>query len=139
EKKHGKVGEKLDAKTFREQCRSYAGEQIDRQREDFKRLGVLADWERPYLTMQPAFEAEQLRSLARIVDNGHVVRGFKPVHWCLDCGSSLAEAEVEYQDKQSNSIYVKFAAVADEALRKVFGDHAAQPLQFVIWTTTPWT
>ena len=139
EKKHGKVGEKLDAPAFRAQCRRYATEQIDRQREDFKRLGVLADWDTPYLTMQPAFEAEQLRSLARIVENGHVVRGFKPVHWCLDCGSSLAEAEVEYQDKDSHSIYVKFAAVADEALRRVFGEHADGPLHFLIWTTTPWT
>jgi isoleucyl-tRNA synthetase len=140
EKKHGKVGEKLDAPAFRAHCRSYANEQIQRQRVDFERLGVLADWHKPYLTMQPAFEAEQLRSLARIVDNGHVVRGFKPVHWCLDCGSSLAEAEVEYQDKQSHSIYVKFAAVVDASLNKLFGDHANDaPLHFLIWTTTPWT
>ncbi|MES0873426.1 isoleucine--tRNA ligase [Sinimarinibacterium thermocellulolyticum] len=139
EKKYGKVGERLDAKAFRAKCREYASEQIARQRADFERLGVLADWDRPYLTMQPAFEAEQLRCLARIVENGHVVRGFKPVHWCLDCGSSLAEAEVEYQDKQSHSIYVKFAAVADAALRRVFGAHADQPLEFLIWTTTPWT
>jgi isoleucyl-tRNA synthetase len=144
EKKHGKVGPKeegkLDAPAFRAACRSYASEQIERQRVDFERLGVLADWHKPYLTMQPAFEAEQLRSLARIVDNGHVVRGFKPVHWCLDCGSSLAEAEVEYQDKQSHSIYVKFPAVVDASLKKLFGDHAdGAPLHFLIWTTTPWT
>jgi isoleucyl-tRNA synthetase len=141
EKKHGKVGEKLDAKAFREKCREYAKEQIDRQREDFKRLGVLADWDHPYVTMDPKFEAEQLRVLARIVDNGHVVRGFKPVHWCLDCGSSLAEAEVEYADKQSNAIYVKFSNVDAAALASAFGVEAdkVQGASFVIWTTTPWT
>jgi isoleucyl-tRNA synthetase len=146
EKKFGKVGEKLDAKTFRARCREYAQEQINRQREDFKRLGVLADWDHPYLTMDPKFEAEQLRVLARIIENGHVVRGFKPVHWCLDCSSSLAEAEVEYQDKQSSSIYVKFAVAPDS--RSVFFDRFAidasderrqKPAYFVIWTTTPWT
>lgn len=140
EKKHGKVGEKLDARTFRQKCREYALEQIDRQREDFKRLGVLADWDHPYLTMDPKFEAEQLRVLARIVDNGHVVRGFKPVHWCLDCGSSLAEAEVEYQDKTSSAIDVRFAASDLAAVAKVFGlATAPASAGFVIWTTTPWT
>ena len=139
EKKHGKVGEKLDAKAFREKCREYAKEQIENQREGFKRLGVLADWERPYLTMQPSFEAEQLRCLARIVDNGHVVRGFKPVHWCLDCGSSLAEAEVEYEDKQSPAIDVKFLAADAADLARRFGVQDAVGAAFVIWTTTPWT
>ncbi|HWU68557.1 MAG TPA: isoleucine--tRNA ligase [Stenotrophobium sp.] len=139
EKKFGKVGDKLDAKAFREKCREYAGEQVARQREDFRRLGILADWDKPYLTMQPAFEAEQLRCLAKIVERGHVVRGFKPVHWCLDCGSSLAEAEVEYEDKKSFAIDVKFAAadVADLALR--FGAADAEGAALVIWTTTPWT
>ncbi|WP_366516795.1 isoleucine--tRNA ligase [Solimonas aquatica] len=139
EKKHGKVGEKLDARTFREKCREYASEQVGRQREDFKRLGVLADWDQPYLTMLPAFEAEQLRVLARIVDNGHVVRGFKPVHWCLDCGSSLAEAEVEYQDKQSTAVDVKFAAADAADLARRFAVTQAAGAGFVIWTTTPWT
>ncbi|HVT37377.1 MAG TPA: isoleucine--tRNA ligase [Nevskiaceae bacterium] len=139
EKKHGKVGDKLDAKTFRAKCREYAGEQVKRQRVDFKRLGVLADWERPYLTMNPQFEAEQLRVLARIVDNGHVVRGFKPVHWCLDCGSSLAEAEVEYADKESFAIDVKFAAADAADLARRFGVSDAGGASFVIWTTTPWT
>ncbi|HET8880798.1 MAG TPA: isoleucine--tRNA ligase, partial [Solimonas sp.] len=143
EKKHGKVGPKdegkLDAKTFREKCREYAAEQVDRQREDFKRLGVLADWDRPYLTMRPAYEAEQLRVLARIIDNGHVVRGFKPVHWCLDCGSSLAEAEVEYQDKQSSAIDVKFAAADAADLAARFAVNDAAGAAFVVWTTTPWT
>ncbi len=139
EKKFGKVGDKLDAPAFRAKCREYAAEQIERQREDFKRLGVLADWERPYLTMQPAFEAEQLRSLAKIVENGHLVRGFKPVHWCLDCGSSLAEAEVEYQDKQSAAIDVKFEAADAADLGRRFGVADAAGACFVIWTTTPWT
>ena len=139
EKKFGKVGEKLNAVEFRAKCREYAAEQVSRQREDFKRLGVLADWDRPYLTMAPAFEAEQLRVLAQIIDNGHVVRGFKPVHWCLDCGSSLAEAEVEYQDKQSSAIDVKFAAVDAADLAKRFGVADASGAGFVIWTTTPWT
>jgi isoleucyl-tRNA synthetase len=139
EKKFGKVGEKLDAKAFREKCREYAGEQIARQREDFKRLGVLADWDNPYLTMQPAFEAEQLRVLAQIADNGHVVRGFKPVHWCLDCGSSLAEAEVEYEDKVSQAIDVKYFAVDAADLSRRFGGADAEGAAFVIWTTTPWS
>ncbi|MDD3762727.1 MAG: isoleucine--tRNA ligase [Nevskiales bacterium] len=140
EKKYGKVGQKLDAAEFREKCREYAESQVQRQREDFKRLGVLADWERPYLTMQPAFEAEQLRVLARIVENGHVVRGFKPVHWCLDCGSSLAEAEVEYADKQSHSIYVRFRVVEPARVAKLFGAADGDaPIDLVIWTTTPWT
>jgi isoleucyl-tRNA synthetase len=139
EKKFGKVGDKLDAAAFRAKCREYATEQIERQRVDFKRLGILADWQRPYMTMAPAFEAEQLRCLARIIDNGHVVRGFKPVHWCLDCGSSLAEAEVEYEDRKSPAIDVKFAAVDPADLARRFGIADAQPTSFVIWTTTPWT
>jgi isoleucyl-tRNA synthetase len=139
EKKHGKVGDKLDAKAFRAKCREYAAEQINRQRADFKRLGVLADWERPYLTMQPAYEAEQLRALAAIIERGHVVRGAKPVHWCLDCGSSLAEAEVEYEDKKSPAIDVKFAAADGAEAAKRFGATATAEISFVIWTTTPWT
>jgi isoleucyl-tRNA synthetase len=139
EKKHGKVGDKLDAKAFRAKCREYAAEQIDRQRADFKRLGILADWEHPYLTMQPAYEAEQLRALAQIVERGHVVRGAKPVHWCLDCGSSLAEAEVEYEDKKSPAIDVKFMAADAAATAKVFGAKVVADVAFVIWTTTPWT
>ncbi len=139
EKKYGKVGTKLDAKAFREKCREYATEQVAKQREGFKRLGVLADWDRPYLTMLPAYEAEQLRVLAQIIDNGHVVRGFKPVHWCLDCGSSLAEAEVEYQDKQSSAIDVRFVTADAADLAKRFGVADATAAAFVIWTTTPWT
>jgi Isoleucyl-tRNA synthetase (EC 6.1.1.5) len=139
EKKHGKVGVKLDAAAFRAKCREYAAEQVARQREDFQRLGVLADWDRPYLTMDPRFEAEQLRVLARIVDNGHVVRGFKPVHWCLDCGSSLAEAEVEYQDKTSTTVDVAFPAADPAAVARAFGLATVADAAFVIWTTTPWS
>lgn len=139
EKKFGKVGDKLSAAEFRARCREYAGEQVQRQRADFERLGILADWDHPYLTMQPGFEAEQLRVLAQIAENGHVVRGFKPVHWCLDCGSSLAEAEVEYQDKTSEAIDVAFGAADESDLAGRFGLEAAPGAAFVIWTTTPWT
>lgn len=139
EKKFGKVGDKLDAAGFRAKCREYAAEQVERQKADFQRLGILADWQRPYLTMQPAYEAEQLRVLARVCEQGHVVRGFKPVHWCLDCGSSLAEAEVEYQDKQSASIDVAFAAVDAADVAQRFGLVDTSGVSFVIWTTTPWT
>jgi isoleucyl-tRNA synthetase len=146
EKKHGKVGSKLDARAFRQACRDYALRQVDSQRSDFKRLGVLADWERPYLTLNPAFEAAQVRGFAEIVRNGHLQRGFKPVHWCLDCGSALAEAEVEYQDKDSVAVDVRFGVCdgaelaarleLDVATRELIaGLTAAVP----IWTTTPWT
>ncbi|SVC81168.1 uncharacterized protein METZ01_LOCUS334022, partial [marine metagenome] len=104
EKKLGKVGDKVSAKEFREACRIYAKEQIEIQREEFKRLGVLGDWEKPYLTMDSEFEAGIVRSLGKIVSKGYVNRGDKPVHWCVDCGSALAEAEVEYKDKISTSI-----------------------------------
>ena len=141
EKKFGKVGEKLDAAAFRAKCREYAAEQVVRQRVDFKRLGILADWDRPYLTMRPTFEAEQLRVLARIVDNGHVVRGFKPVHWCLECGSALAEAEVEYQDKTSTTVDVAFPVTDPAAAAALFGVDAAalESIALVAWTTTPWS
>src|SRR5690606_38361460 len=115
EKKFGKVGDKLDAAQFRAKCREYATEQIDLQRKDFKRLGVVADWENPYRTMDLAYEADILRSLARIVERGHLARGVKPVYWCFDCGSALAEAEIEYHDKQDrkstrlNSSHVKIS------------------------------
>jgi len=141
EKKHGRIGQKLDAKAFRQACREYAASQVDGQREDFRRLGVLGDWERPYLTMLPRYEAEQLRAFAGIIRNGHLVRGFKPVHWCLDCRSSLAEAEVEYEERTSPSIDVRFGVVDVEDLARRFrvpADLAANA-SVVIWTTTPWT
>jgi len=142
EKKYGKPGQKLDARAFRAACRDYAGKQVALQRRDFQRLGVLADWERPYLTMDPHYEAQQIRSLGRIIQNGHLYRGAKPVHWCLDCRSALAEAEVEYEDKTSTAIDVAFrvADAADFARRaRIAAIAVAEPASLVIWTTTPWT
>ena len=140
EKTHGRVGAKLDAKAFRAACREYAAKQVAGQSVDFQRLGVLGDWDNPYLTMAPGFEAAQLRAFAKILDNGHVVKGFKPVHWCLDCRSSLAEAEVEYEDRTSPSIDVLYAVVDDADLAQRFGLAAAVAgASVVIWTTTPWT
>jgi isoleucyl-tRNA synthetase len=111
EKKVGKPGVKLSAAEFREKCRAYARRQIDNQREDFMRMGIIGDWDNPYLTMDFAFEADIVRTLGRLIERGHLHKGFKPVHWCLDCGSALAEAEVEYADKRSSAIDVAFAAV----------------------------
>ena len=144
EKTHGRVGQKIDAKGFRAACRDYAFKQVDAQRKDFKRLGVLGDWEHPYLTMDPRFEAEQLRAFATIIKNGHVYKGFKPVHWCLNCRSALAEAEVEYEDITSPSIYVRFEVLdaADLAARLGMPSEPADldvPTSVAIWTTTPWT
>jgi isoleucyl-tRNA synthetase len=146
EKTHGRVGQKIDAKAFRAACREYAQKQVDAQRTDFKRLGVLGDWERPYLTMMPRFEAEQLRAFSLIIKNGHLYKGFKPVHWCLNCRSALAEAEVEYEDKTSPSIYVRFEVLDGKDLAQRMGLSAEQQralgdelTSLAIWTTTPWT
>ncbi len=140
EKKVGKVGKKVDASTFRRLCREYAGKQIDGQRSDFKRLGIDGEWDEPYETRAFQYEADMLRSLARIIENGHLHQGAKPVHWCFDCGSALAEAEIEYQDKCSPAIDVAFAAVDPAAVAACFGtDCGGRPIAFVIWTTTPWT
>ncbi len=124
EKKIGKAGNKVDAKTFREKCREYAAKQVDGQRNDFIRLGVLGDWDKPYLTMDYQFEADIVRSLGKIIDKGHLHQGSKPVHWCLDCGSALAEAEVEYQDKESPAIDVMFTAVNNSDFESAFGNAA---------------
>ncbi|MBW8311995.1 MAG: isoleucine--tRNA ligase [Rhizobium sp.] len=140
EKKYGKVGDKLDAAAFRAKCREYAAEQIAGQSKDFQRLGVLGDWEHPYRTMDFAFEADMLRALARIIENGHLSRGVKPVHWCFDCGSALAEAEIEYADKVSPQIDVAYDAFEPAALAAKFGAQAGDAVVAVpIWTTTPWT
>ncbi|MDE2219104.1 MAG: isoleucine--tRNA ligase [Gammaproteobacteria bacterium] len=143
EKQHGRPGQKLDARAFRAACRQFAAKQIDSQRADFKRLGVFGDWERPYTTMDPRYEAQQIRALGRIIDNGHLYRGLKPVHWCLDCRSALAEAEVEYEERTSTAIDVAFrAAERAEFLRRTGIAAAAlgaAPVSLVIWTTTPWT
>jgi isoleucyl-tRNA synthetase len=140
EKKYGKVGDKLDAAAFRAKCREYAAEQIAGQSRDFQRLGVLGDWERPYRTMDFAFEGAMLRALARIIERGHLSRGVKPVHWCFDCGSALAEAEIEYADKVSPQVDVAYDAVDARARAGKFGVDAGDAIVAVpIWTTTPWT
>ena len=136
EKQHGK---NLDGNQVRALCRSFARAQVDRQRKDFIRLGILGDWEHPYLTMDFKTEADEIRALGKMLEKGHVYRGLKPVNWCLDCGSALAEAEVEYEDKMSDAIDVGFP-VADRArLSELFGVEIARPAYAVIWTTTPWT
>ena len=140
EKKVGKPGQKVDAKTFRDKCRAYAQTQVNGQRDDFIRLGVLGDWENPYLTMDYKFEANIVRTLGKIIDKGHLHKGSKPVHWCLDCGSALAEAEVEYEDKTSSAIDVIFEAVDGDAFFKACdAEKNGLPVATVIWTTTPWT
>ena len=141
EKTHGRVGGKLDAKAFRAACREYAGKQVSLQRVDFERLGVMGDWDHPYLTMLPGYEAAQLRAFAQIYARGHIYKGYKPVHWCLDCRSSLAEAEVEYEERTSPSVDVRYAVTdaADVARRFGVSVDALPSPEWVIWTTTPWT
>ncbi|CNK69148.1 isoleucine--tRNA ligase [Yersinia pseudotuberculosis] len=136
----GKPGEKVSAAEFRTACRKYAAEQVEGQKKDFIRLGVLGDWDHPYLTMDFKTEANIIRALSKIIDNGHLHKGAKPVHWCTDCGSSLAEAEVEYYDKTSQSIDVRFNAVDTATVAAKFGVSVVNgPISLVIWTTTPWT
>jgi len=137
EKAHGKH---IPAARFRELCREYAASQVERQKADFIRLGVLGDWDHPYLTMDFRFEADIIRELGKIQANGHLYLGAKPVHWCIDCGSALAEAEVEYEDKVSPTIDVAFP-VADPAdlARRIGVNTLGAPAYAVIWTTTPWT
>ncbi|MEL0028382.1 MAG: class I tRNA ligase family protein, partial [Perlucidibaca sp.] len=138
EKQVGKPGVKVTAREFREKCRAYAASQVARQSVDFQRLGVLGDWEQPYLTMNYTQEADIIRVLGQIAGNGHLHKGLKPVHWCMDCGSALAEAEVEYQDKTSPAIDVGFA-VADAADFSARTGVSVPAAELVIWTTTPWT
>ena len=143
EKKKGKVGQKIDAKAFRQACRDYAQSQVEGQMADFQRLGVLADWQNPYLTKDFKYEADEVRALAKIIEAGHLVKGTKPVYWSIGGHSALAEAEVEYEDKRSHAIDVRFAVV-DEAdffarCHHVEGDCGEGRLSVVIWTTTPWT
>ncbi|CAK0748894.1 isoleucine--tRNA ligase [Gammaproteobacteria bacterium] len=143
EKEVGKPGGKVTARQFRDACRTYAAKQVATQSRDFQRLGVLGDWLAPYLTMDFRAEADILRSLGRIIAAGYVYAGFKPVHWCADCRSSLAEAEVEYQDRTSPAIDVRFPVVNESAFSNRFSAAAKvrgdDPLSIVIWTTTPWT
>jgi isoleucyl-tRNA synthetase len=145
EKKKGKAGVKISEQQFRQACRDYAQRQVDGQRKDFIRLGVFGDWDNPYLTMDYQTEADIVRALGAIINAGHLHKGSKPVHWCADCGSALAEAEVEYEDKTSPAIDVRFKVVddADFMSRCHSADgkeHSGKgPISVVIWTTTPWT
>ena len=135
-----KKDKKISDKEFRKLCREYALEQVERQKKDFKRLGVLGDWDNPYLTSDKEFESSTLKSLEKIYNNGHLEKGFKPVHWCVKCKSALAEAEVEYQEKESIAIDVKFYINSSEDLLKSFEVKKVNPkTSIVIWTTTPWT
>jgi isoleucyl-tRNA synthetase len=141
EKKHGKANHKISATAFRKKCRDYAHTQIQVQRDAFQRLGVFADWDKPYLTMAYQYEAQIIRSLAKIIANGHLEQGFKPVYWCLDCQSALAEAEVEYHPKTSPSIDVRFVVCNPEHLYQQLAltPPTTSSLVIPIWTTTPWT
>ncbi len=139
EKLHGKA---IPADKVRELSRAYAAEQVERQKKDFIRLGVLGDWDNPYLTMNFAAEAGEIRALGKILERGYLYQGLKPVNWCLDCGSALAEAEVEHEDKTSPAIDVAFEVHENHAakLATAFGlTHLRGPAYAVIWTTTPWT
>ncbi len=140
EKKHGRSGHKLSHEEFRKASREYAESQIKIQIESFIRLGVTANWKNPYKTMSYDYEANIIRSLAKIVDNGHLAGGYKPVYWCIHCRSALAEAEVEYIDKVSPAIDVKFEFIEPNKLQDKLG--ITTPLDKIaipIWTTTPWT
>lgn len=137
EKEHGKD---IDPARFRELCRAYAASQIERQKKDFIRLGVLGDWDHPYLTMDYRFEADIMRVLGQVLENGYLYQGLKPVHWCVDCASALAEAEVEYEDKTSPAIDVAFPVKDPAALAGRVGLATLPEATYaVIWTTTPWT
>jgi isoleucyl-tRNA synthetase len=138
EKLHGK---NIAPAQFRELCRAYAAEQVERQKKDFIRLGVLGDWDKPYLTMDFKTEADIIRALGKIFERGYLYQGKKPVNWCMDCGSALAEAEVEYEDKVSPAIDVGFEVADKLALGKAFGVSLPGDAMVyaVIWTTTPWT
>lgn len=136
-------GKGLPVQEVQAKARAYATEQIARQKVDFQRLGVLGDWDNPYLTMNFRNEADELRALGKIMEKGFVFRGLKPVNWCFDCGSALAEAEVEYKDKTDLSIDVGFPFAETDKLAHAFKvpaeQLAARPGWIVIWTTTPWT
>jgi isoleucyl-tRNA synthetase len=142
EKKHGRRSEVVsDKKLFQQACKEYALTQIDKQKEDFIRLGVFGEWDNPYKSLDSTFEADVVRSLGKIFEKGHIQKGEKPVNWCQDCGSALAEAEVEYMDKVSKSIDVSFKVSSEHInkVNKVFNQKNIDNISFVIWTTTPWT
>ena len=122
----------MPATKFRNKCKDYALKQVDKQRTDFKKLGVIGDWENPYLTLDPKFEAEQIRVFGKMVDKGYIYKGLKPIYWSPSSESALAEAEIEYRDHTSPSIYVAFELVSEDGV-------VEKGTKFVIWTTTPWT
>ena len=134
-----KFGKHLPVAEVQAKARAYALEQIERQKKDFERLGVLGDWNRPYLTMNFSNEANEIRALGRILQKGYVFRGLKPVNWCFDCGSALAEAEVEYADRKDPAVHIAFPFADRPALAKAFGLPEVDAGAIVIWTTTPWT
>ena len=137
EKLHGR---KLSRDDMQAKSRAFATEQIEQQREDFQRLGVLGDWERPYRTMDFGNEAGEIRAFKRVIERGFVYRGLKPVYWCFDCGSSLAEFEIEYADKKSDTLDVAFLCAQPDKLAAAFGLAKLKKEAFaVIWTTTAWT
>ena len=137
EKKRGRPETEQEAILFRKACRAYALKQVNRQRRDFERLGIMGDWQNPYLTMDYKIEANIIRSFGRLYEKGYITQGFKPVHWCTDCASALAEAEVEYKEKTSTAVDVRFKVNSSAQLAGLLS--GAQPLSVVIWTTTPWT
>ena len=133
-------GRNLSRDEMQAKGRAYATEQITLQMQDFKRLGVLGEWDNPYKTMNKPNEAGELRLFKRLMERGFVYRGLKPVYWCFDCGSALAEAEIEYQDKKSNTVDVAFEAAEPDKLAAAFGlPKLDKPAFIVIWTTTAWT
>ncbi|HUQ75061.1 MAG TPA: isoleucine--tRNA ligase [Burkholderiales bacterium] len=136
EKKHGK---NLPAEETQRLCRAYATGQIETQKRDFERLGVLGDWNAPYLTMAYGNEADEIRALGLLLKKGYLYRGLRPVNWCFDCGSALAEAEVEYEDRKDPAVDVGFAFAEPEKVGRAFGVKVDKPGFAVIWTTTPWT
>ena len=138
EKTHGK---NIAVERTQALCRGYAAQQVERQKKDFQRLGVLADWSHPYLTMDFRIEAEEIRALGRVLERGYLYRGLKPVNWCFDCGSALAEAEVEYMDRTDFAVDVGFPFAQRDRIARIFGLEKLPdgPGWAVIWTTTPWT
>jgi isoleucyl-tRNA synthetase len=138
DKNLGEKKDKVDVSMKRRLCREYAEKFVGIQREEFKRLGVFGDWDEPYLTMSYDYEASIVREFFRFVKNDSVYKGKKPVHWCPSCVTALAEAEVEYADKESPSIFVKFQII-DEDVKKYLPQLAGKKIYIIIWTTTPWT
>ncbi len=140
EKKIGLANVDVTPTAFRQACREYALSQVALQKDSFIRLGIVGDWENPYLTLDYSYQANIIRSFAKVLQNGYLIQGAKPVHWCISCGSALAEAEVEYQDKTSPALDVCFRVVDKSALEKKIGQSlSVNQIGFVIWTTTPWT